>query len=96
MAVVDTALMVVKVGELVLRDRMDLVAMGVREDRLMLLDNYLYKDISKEEIGYHLDQDMGVVEFLDVLLDNIGSIKDILLVKIWDMVSLLQIMVTKA
>ena len=92
----DTALMVVKVGELVLRDRMDLVAMGVREDRLMLLDNYLYKDISKEEIGYHLDQDMGVVEFLDVLLDNIGSIKDILLVKIWDMVSLLQIMVTKA
>ena len=70
--------------------------MGVREDRLKLLDNYLYKDISKEEIGYHLDQDMGVVEFLDVLLDNIGSIKDILLVKIWDMVSLLQIMVTKA
>ena len=83
-AVVDTALMAVQGGELVVRDRMYLVDMGVREYRLMLLDNYLYKDISKEEIGYHLDQDMGVVEFLDVLLETTGFSKDSLHVRIWE------------
>ena len=85
---------VVEVEELVLLEKM-VQMVGVREDEPIPRDNYLYKGIFQGVIGYHRVQEIVGVEFLDVLLDNIGPIEDTLLVKIWDMVSLLQIMPTK-